>query len=194
MLITQGLYVYSLCYLSVAGFNTSVWGKMGLDLLEKAAFVLSKVKTSLIDHLSPHLFTFNFSSVVKMNCATSSLDVLATDWAEMIWIRGGQGHGGLASHRHKTSNYLPSSFVWRILHWAVKTQRKRRREEELWKRGKDEGRGLRDYKRKRDWKPSENPYTWFIPVRLCAVGRSYLLFMRASAAKRPDVKLCGDLI
>lgn len=31
-------------------------------------------------------------------------------------------------------------------------------------------------------------------MRLCAVGRSYLLFMRASAAKRPDVKLCGDLI
>lgn len=56
------------------------------------------------------------------------------------------------------------------------------------------GWGLRDCKRQREWKPSENPYTWFIPVRLCAVGRSYLLFMRASAAKRPDVKLCGDLI
>lgn len=88
------------------------------------------------------------------------------------------------------SFYLPA-----ILLWAEKTKRKRgSRGRVVWKSRRNKGSGSRDCRRKREWKPCENPYTWFIPARLCAVGRSYLLFMRASAAKRPDVKLCGDLI
>lgn len=100
--------------------------------------------------------------------------------------------------KHLITCHLPLSHR---LHTAFWRQRRRKVgvvAVALWKRGggkTQRGRwGLRDCKRLWEWKPSENPYTWFIPVRLCAVGRSYLLFMRASAAKRPDVKLCGDLI
>ena len=91
-----------------------------------------------------------------------------------------------SSHLHEASN--------KNLTLGRKDKEKEREERKNYVKGAGMKEAGWETVREREWKPSENPYTWFIPVRLCAVGRSYLLFMRASAAKRPDVKLCGDLI
>lgn len=147
-------------------------------------------------------FTFLFRAYVPyvwMIATRSAGSTSPTSWPgsflQTFWINREQRQGGFSSHHHDASNYLPASLCSETSCWELKMEKKKGKRGRIYgKRGQTEWRGLWDCKRKREWKPSENPYTWFIPMRLCAVGRSYLLFMRASAAMRPDVKLCGDLI
>lgn len=187
--------------------EVSFWSAIASTLMNLKGENTQSSKVHMLDHLSTFLLMLLQTLFLedRQKCWSWQLPEVQTaalrrrGWLRTepwwVWIRAGPGQRGFSSRRHEASNYLPSSFCVVDFMLGCKDKEKERgREEELWKGGQDEGRRLRDRKRKREWKPSENPYTWFIPVRLCAVGRSYLLFMRASAAKRPDVKLCGDLI